>query len=125
MWMSQSAIERIRELEALLRDSVPGEVYKASLARIAELERRVDWQSDVILLKAGRQPLPPEKSQGAPEAQAEVPAITETQLAQAEAVVEEARRLDMGRQETEQALRTSIPGITEEAIAAAISGRVM
>lgn len=125
MWLGQSALERIRELELALKESVSRDVYERSLARIAELERRNDWAMDMLLRRGGSLPVPELKPEGASPPQPEPPAFTETQMAQAEAVVEEGRRLDMGRQEIENALRVSVPGITEDAIAQAISGRVM
>jgi hypothetical protein len=125
MWLSQSALDRIRELELALRESVSRDVYERSLARIAELERRNDWAMSMLLRRAGSLPVPDVPTEAALPPQTDVPAFTETQMAQAEAVVEYAREHDLGRQETEQALRTSIPGITEEAIAQAIAGRVM
>ncbi len=126
MWLGQSALERIRELEASLKDSVPGDVYRASLARIAELERRVDWQSDMLLRRGGSMPVPELKSEGVEPPPPEPPAFTETRMAQAEAVVEYGRAHDLGRQQIEEALRVSVPGITEEAITEAVNrGRVM
>jgi hypothetical protein len=132
MWLSPAAVTRIRELELALRESVPREVYQASLARIAELERReaatlaeharqLRWYGSMLLRRAGSMALPPTPEEKA-EAQQHVepPAVSETQIAQAEAIVEEGYRVNASREEIEKAVRESVPGITEDVIAEAL-----
>ena len=123
MWVSQSALERIRELELALRESVSREVYEASLARIAELERRNDWAMDMLLRRGQSYPVPPLQPEG-PQPEPEPPAPSDTALAQAEAIVAEGKRLKMGREEIEQAI-TLQTGLTGQDLAAVMSGRVM
>jgi len=166
MWLSQSALDRIRELELALKESVSREVYQASLARIAELERQttdlhvlyqaeresvesrllgriaeveerldaqraeharqVRWLVSMRLRRAGSLPLPATPEEKAEAKQDEKPLPpSDVSLGQIEAIVVEGKRLGMGREQIEQAVRDAVPGVTEETIAAALSGRVM
>ena len=105
---------RVDKLEAML------EVERAENRRV---ERH--W-GDMILRRGGSLPVPAAVSEAAPPPRPEPPVLTETQMAQAEAVVEYGRAQGFGRQQIEDAVRVSVPGITNEAIAAAISqGSVM
>lgn len=119
MWLSKDAIGRIRELEALLRDSVPRAVYDAALKRIAEQERRIDWQCDMLLRRGQSIPLPPlpdEKPQSD-----EKPALSEADRVRAQAVIDHG--LSIGKQQTEitEAVQSLHLGLDEAAIAAAIN----
>lgn len=136
MWLSRSALERIRELELALRDSVPGDVYRASLARTAEVEGRLDeerkeharqvrWFSSMLLRRAGSMALPPTPEEKAEAVKNEPPPVpSDTAIAQAEAIFAEGKRVDAGHEQILEALR-AVPGMTEEAVAAVMSGRVM
>lgn len=122
MWLSQSALDRIRELELALRDSVPGDVYERSLARIADLERRVDWQSDMLLRRGQTYPLPAVKAEGEKPAQVQ-PAIPETAIWQAEAIRQAGKEANASQEEIETAIREQTGYSARELAEAA--GRVM
>jgi hypothetical protein len=113
-----AALTRIAELERRLNESVPGVVYTAALTRIAELERRVDWQSDMLLRRGQSMPLPAviEREQ---KPEPTLPSITESDIAKYEAIREEGRRLGLGPDEIREGVRAAT-GWDENDIARAI-----
>lgn len=120
MWLSESTLQRIRELEQRLMDSVPRAVYDVSLARIAELERRVDWQSDMLLRRGQTLPLPPVRGEEKPpEPPARLP--SDTDIAKAEAIRQAGQAMNKSKQEIGEAIRQQL-GWTEEDLARAIQG---
>jgi hypothetical protein len=91
-WLPQSAIDRIAALEsqsAAERESHArerAEVAGRYEARVRELERRVDWQADMLLRKAEIFPLPKLKVEGTPEPQSVPRPLSPTVLAKYEAI---------------------------------------
>lgn len=120
MWVSQSSLERIRELELKLADSVPRGVYGDALKRISDLERRVDWQSDMLLRRGQSLPLPPVTSE-TDDKPTPMPQIDDTVISKAEAIRAEGRRVGAQKDEIEAAIKQQT-GWSEADIARAISG---
>lgn len=118
MWLSPSAVERIRELEALLRDSVPLKVYEAAQVRIKELEKRVDWSADMLLRRGQSLPLSA-KPEEQPKPKVE-PRISEADRAKAMVVIEQGKALNLPETEITEAVQRTVSGWTEADIAAAI-----
>lgn len=109
-WLSKAGLERIRELEQRLLESVPRADYDKALARIADLEKRVDWQADMLLRRGGSLPLP-QKSEAPPtEAQPATP--DEADVARAQAIVDEGRRLNLQQDEILAGVRDAVPSIS-------------
>jgi hypothetical protein len=121
-FVSSASMERIRELENLLRESVPVSLYNQAQARIAVLERRVDWQADMLLRRGQSLPLPPEREEKPKDSDAP-PTLSESELAWAQTVIDEGKRLGRSAEEIEDALRQSVGNVTERDIARAIAGR--
>jgi hypothetical protein len=120
-WVTDSSLERIRELEAALADSVPLAVYTQALDRITDLERRVDWQSDMLLRRGGTMPLPDPPSPSATAEPTPLP-ISDFDIARAEGVREEGRRLGLSQQDIAEGVRLAT-GWSEQDIARAIKGQ--
>lgn len=122
MWISQSSLERIRELEKRLEESVPRAVYTEALTRITELERRVDWQADMLLRRGKTLPLPEKQPEQPTDEPQPIAQVTETVIAQRDAIVAEGRRRGASQREIEEAVRLST-GWDESDIHQAIHGK--
>jgi hypothetical protein len=118
MWLSEAAVQRIRELELRLQASVPRADHESALARIADLERRCDWQCDMLLRRGQSMPLPPVKGEPPPE-QPTINRISESDIAKAEAIRAEGVRLGAQGDEIEAAVRRAT-GWSYEEIAKAV-----
>lgn len=120
-WISDSARERIRELESLLRDSVSRAVYTEALTRISDLEKRNNWQADMLLRRGGTYPLPAEKTEPVAQPQM-VRQVTDTDIAKAEAIRQAGLEAGAKKQVIEQAIKTET-GWDEADIDRAINGQ--
>src|SRR5688572_7421922 len=118
MWVTERALERIRELEAQVRESVPKNVYDSLLARIAEQERRIDWQSDMLLRASQSLPLPPAREKAKPEPE---PRISDGDREKARVVIEQGKALGLPTQEIIEAVQRTVGNWTEADVAAAIN----
>lgn len=117
-WISGASLSRIRELEDALKDSVPRAIHDVALARIDELNRRVDWQCDMLLRSSQSLPLPPKAEPRKVEVQ---PRISENDKAKARVVIEQGKLMNLPEQEIVEAVQSVVSGWTEADIAAAIN----
>lgn len=119
MWLSKDAVTRIQELEALLRDSVPLAVYQLALDRIAEQERRIDWQSDMLLRRGQSLPLPPLPAEKF--LTDEKPVVSDADRVRVRAVIAEGLRQGLPQTAITEAVQSLHLNWNEADIAAAIN----
>jgi hypothetical protein len=118
VWISEDALLRIRELESKLAESVPVAVYNRLLERVSELEKRNEWQADMLLRRGQTFPMPKDAPQHV-EPQPQFP--DETVIAQAEVIRAEGKRMGKQPDEIDEAIKLQT-GWTEADIAEAIAG---
>lgn len=125
MWLPESALIRIRELEAHLRDSVPRWLYDAALVRIATQERRIDWQCDMLLRRGQSYPLPPDPAIVKAETEKARTAIlqqaSESDKEKVRVVIEQGTAMGLPQQEIVEAVKQTVPYWTEADISKAIN----